>query len=172
MFSFFVCALSSLTSSYSKDLGVYSETFPIVEENLLDVIRKKLASMEAEGSLTQAQQQMAQKAKEKILKPSPVKGLIKTQAPRRWFYDPSMTIESDIKDHKGNVIASKGDVINPFDRVSWGAPLLFLDGDDPEQVTWAETQHVLSKWILVKGSPVELEEKLLGLFTLIRQECW
>jgi conjugal transfer pilus assembly protein TraW len=156
----FVCAFSSLAALHAKDLGVYGETFPIAEENLLDVIRKKLANMEANGSLAQAQKKIAQKAKEKILKPSPLKGLIKTQTPRHWFYDPSMTIESDIKDHKGNLIASKGDVINPLDMVSWGAPLLFLDGDDPEQIKWAETQHVLSKWVLVKGSPVELEEKL------------
>lgn len=152
--------LFSITTAQAKDLGVYGETFPIAEDNLLDVIRKKLAHMQADGSLAQVQKKMAQKAREKILKPSPLKGLVKTQMPRHWFYDPSMTVESDIKDHKGNLIASKGDVINPFDRVSWGAPLLFLEGDDPEQVVWAETQHVLSKWVLVKGSPLELEEKL------------
>ena len=157
---FLVYSLSSLTALHAKDLGVYGETFPITEENLLEVIRKKLANMEANGSLAQDQKKIAQKVREKILKPSPLKGLIKTQTPRQWFYDPSMTVESDIKDHKGNLIASKGDVINPLDRVSWGTPLLFLDGDDPEQVDWAETQHVLAKWVLVKGSPVDLEEKL------------
>jgi conjugal transfer pilus assembly protein TraW len=149
-----------MPSVHAKDIGVYGETFPIAEENLLEVIRKKLANMEADGSLAQVQKKIAQKAREKILKPSPVKGLVRTQTPRQWFYDPSMTVESDIKDHKGNLIASKGDVINPLDRVSWGAPLLFLDGDDPEQVAWAETQHVLAKWVLVNGSPVDLEEKL------------
>jgi conjugal transfer pilus assembly protein TraW len=137
---------------FAKDLGVYGETFPIAEENLLDVIRKKLTSMEADGSLAQAQQEISRKAGEKILNPSPVNGLIKTGAPRQWFYDPSMTIESDIKDHKGNLLASKGDVINPLDHVSWGAPLLFLDGNDPEQIAWAERQDVLAKWVLVKGS--------------------
>ena len=149
-----------MTSVHAKDLGVYGETFPIAEENLLEVIRKKLSNMEANGSLAQAQKKIAQKAEQKIRKPSPLKGLIKTQTPRQWFYDPSMIVESDIKDHKGNLIASKGDVINPLERISWGAPLLFLDGDDPEQVAWAETQYVLAKWVLVKGRPVELEEKL------------
>jgi conjugal transfer pilus assembly protein TraW len=157
---FLILIFSSSTALHAKDLGVYGETFPIAEENLLEVIRKKLANMEADGSLAQVQKKIAQKAREKILKPSPLKGLIKTKTPRHWTYDPSMTIESNIKDHKGNFIASKGDVINPLDRVSWGAPLLFLDGDDHEQVAWAKTQHVLSKWVLVKGSPVDLEEKL------------
>jgi len=116
--------------------------------------------MEENGELAHVQQKLAQKAGRKIRHPSPVKGLIKTQTPRQWFYDPSMTVESDIKDHKGNLIAAKGTVINSLDKISWGVPLLLFDGDNPEQVAWAETQHSLAKWVLVKGSPVELEEKL------------
>ena len=149
-----------LSSVHAKDLGVYGETFPIAEENLLKVIRKKLTSMEADGSIAHAQQEIARKAEEKIRRPSPVKGLIKTQTPRRWFYDPSMTVESDIKDSKGNLIAAKGTIIKPLDKISWGVPLLLFDGDDPEQIAWAKTQPGLAKWVLVKGSPVELEEKL------------
>ena len=88
-----------------------------------------------------------------------MKDLTKTQTPRQWFYDPSLTIEKDIKDHKGHLIAVKGAIMNSLDTVSWGAPLLFLDGDDPEQVSWAETEDPLAKWVLVKGSPVDMEEK-------------
>ena len=149
-----------LSFAQAKDLGVYGETFPIAEENLLKVIQLKLKAMEENGELAHVQQKLAQKAGEKIRRPSPVKGLIKTQTPRRWFYDPSMTVESDIKDPKGNLIAAQGTVINPLDKMSWGVPLLFLDGNDPAQVAWAEAQHSLAKWVLVKGSPVELEEKL------------
>ena len=160
IYNIFLVSLLFLTSAYAKDLGVYGETFPIAEENLLTVIRKKLTSMEADGSIAHAQQEIARKAGRKIRRPSPVKGLIKTQTPRRWFYDPSMTVESDIKDPKGNLIAAKGSVLNPLDKMSWGVPLLLFDGDDPAQVAWAETQHSLAKWVLVKGSPVDLEEKL------------
>ena len=149
-----------LSSVHAKDLGVYGETFSIAEENLLKVIQWKLKAMEENGELANVQQKLAQKAGEKIRRPSPVKDLIKTQTPRRWFYDPSMTVESDIKDSKGNLIAAQGTVINPLDKMSWGVPLLFLDGNDPEQIAWAETQHSHAKWVLVKGSPVELEEKL------------
>lgn len=143
----------------AKDLGVYGETFPIAEENLLTVIQKKLKTMEENGSLNKVQQELAQKASTKIRRPVPVKDLTKTQTLRRWFYDPSLTIEKDIKDHKGNLIAAKGTVINPLYIVSWGSPLLLFDGDDPEQVAWAETEDPLAKWVLVKGSPVELEEQ-------------
>jgi conjugal transfer pilus assembly protein TraW len=147
-------------SVHAKELGVYGETFPIAEENLLTVIQNKLKGMAADGSIAHTQQEIARKAGRKILRPSPVNGLLKTQTPRRWFYDPSVTVESNIKDHKGNLIAAKGSVLNPLDKMSWGVPLLLFDGDDPEQIAWAETQHVLAKWVLVKGSPVDLEEKL------------
>src|SRR3546814_4322186 len=34
--------------------------------------------------------------------------------------------------------------------------LLFLDGDDPDQLTWALKQDANAKLILVKGAPLEL----------------
>jgi conjugal transfer pilus assembly protein TraW len=155
----FVLILTLSVSAHAKDLGVYGETFPIAEENLLTVIQNKLKTMEENGSLDKAQQELVQKASTKIRHPVPVKDLTKTQTPRQWFYDPSLKIEKDITDHKGHLIAVKGAVMNPLDIVSWGAPLLFLDGDDPEQVSWAETQDSLAKWVLVKGSPVDMEEQ-------------
>ena len=149
-----------LTSAQAKDLGVYGETFPIAEENLLNVIQSKLEAMEESGELVNVQKGLAEKARTKIRHPLPVKGLMKTHMPRQWVYDPSLTLEKDVKDHQGHLVAAKGTVINPLDTVSWGAPLLLFDGDDPEQVAWAKEQDSLAKWVLVKGSPVDMEEKL------------
>lgn len=155
-----VSFLFVMTTGHAKDLGVYGETFPIAEDNLLTMIQAKLKTMEENGELAKIQQDLAQKAEQKIRRPAPVKGLLKTETPRQWFYDPSITLEKDIKDHKGNLIAAKGTVINPLNTLSWGAPLLLFDGDDAEQVAWAEKQKGLSKWVLVKGSPVDMEEKM------------
>jgi conjugal transfer pilus assembly protein TraW len=155
-----VSFLFVMTTAHAKDLGVYGETFPIAEENLLTLIQQKLKTMEENGDLMKTRQTLAEKAAQNIRHPAPVKGLIKTETPRQWLYDPSITVDKDIKDLKGNLIATKGQIVNPLDTLSWGAPLLFLDGDDPEQVAWAETQHTLAKWVLVKGSPVDMEEKL------------
>ena len=116
--------------------------------------------MEAQGGMVKAQQDIAEKARTKVRHPLPVKGLIKTHMPRQWVYDPSLTLEKDVKDYQGHLVAAKGTVINPLDTVSWGAPLLLFDGDDPEQVAWAKEQDSLAKWVLVKGSPVDMEEKL------------
>ena len=36
------------------------------------------------------------------------------------------------------------------------SPLLFLDGDDPDQLAWALKQDANAKLILVRGAPLEL----------------
>ncbi len=54
-----------------------------------------------------------------------------------------------------------------------GVKMLFIDGDDPNQVAWAQEQGDDFLWILVGGTPTDLEEKLgreiffdqMGLYT-------
>ena len=144
----------------AKDLGVYGETFPIVEDNLLKVIQHKLQTLQQKGEMASHQQQLVQTVQQKIHNPQAVKGVIPTTVSRTWLYDPSLTVKQDIKDADGKVIVAKDTVINPLDTVSWGVPLLLLDGDDPQQLTWAQNQDPASKWVLVKGPPLDLEEKL------------
>ena len=50
-------------------------------------------------------------------------------------------------------------IVNPLDTVSWGAPLLFLDGDDLDQIAWAKRQDSQAKWVLVKGKPLDLQKQ-------------
>jgi conjugal transfer pilus assembly protein TraW len=66
----------------------------------------------------------------------------------------------DIKDHKGQTIVKAGTVLNPLNHVSWGQPLLFLNGEDPAQITWAKRHAQTAKWILTQGKPLQLEEEL------------
>jgi conjugal transfer pilus assembly protein TraW len=47
--------------------------------------------------------------------------------------------------------------IAPLEHVSWGQPLVFIDGQDDAQVAWALKQN--AEIVLVQGSPVTLSEK-------------
>ncbi|MGI4851417.1 MAG: type-F conjugative transfer system protein TraW [Janthinobacterium lividum] len=156
VFSFLFMALPT----HAKDLGSYGETFSIQEENLLSVIQRKLQTLEQNGGTFKHQQELARKATHKIQNPPAAQGIKPTTTPRTWLYDPSLKVQDDIKDHQGKIIVAKGTVVNPLDTVSWGVPLLFLDGDDPAQVAWAQGQDANAKWVLVKGKPLELEEQL------------
>ena len=143
-----------------KDFGVVGTTFEIIEEDLLEVIERKLGKLNEEGSLQKHQQKIALEAQEKIKRPKPVAGIKHTTESRSFTYDPSITVTYDLTDHQGKVFHAKGTKINPLDYKSLTKPLLFIDGDDQKQVDWAVVQQPVALIILTKGSPFELMEKL------------
>ena len=143
-----------------KDYGVVGNTFEILEEDLLEVIESKLKRIEEEGNLQEHQQKIAKQAQEKIKRPKPVEGIQHTSKARSFTYDPSITVPYDLKDHKGQVFHAKGTKVNPLDYKSFTKPLLFIDGDDQEQVDWVITQQSVAQIILTRGSPFELMEKI------------
>lgn len=157
----FTCLTQLLMTSspcLSKDFGVHGATYDIAENSLLHVIEARLSSLEKSGKLQDHQKEISKYVEQRVQRPNPVPGLSRTEEPRSYKYDPTLTVEEDIKDHQGNLIAQKGTQINPLTLVSWGVPLLLIDGDDPEQLEWAaETEDKLT---LVKGAPIQLEKQL------------
>ncbi|MAP25074.1 MAG: type-F conjugative transfer system protein TraW [Rickettsiales bacterium] len=144
------------------DLGHEGHTFEIVEENLLEVIQTKLKKLEQEGSLKDLQQKIQARAKEKILAPQSVSGITKASETKERIYDPRYTVKSTLKDQKGHVFAKAGDIINPLDHVSFGDPLLFIDGKDTDQLSYAKQQLQKGpvKIVLVSGRPLDLSKEL------------
>src|SRR5262245_40225429 len=125
-----------VTQVSAKDLGVHGATFKIAERSLLDVIHERL--QQKRGQLEVLQQEIAAKVKQSALHPTPVTFLKRTQTARTFFYDPTLILDHDIKDAHGKILFKKGTRINPLETLSWGKPLLFLDGEDVEQVSWAQ----------------------------------
>ena len=148
------------------ELEVYGETFPIEEKNLLEVIKAKLQDLFKSGKLESHQEAILKKAKEQLNRPYPVKGVSKTTMPKSFPYDPSITVPYDLKDHQGQVFHRAGTKVNPLDTHQLECPLLFVDGDDSEQVFWAIQQYKAAtsshkpKIILVQGAPFDLSKKL------------
>ena len=145
-----------------KDYGIRGATFAIKERSLLEVIYARLSRAENDGKIAQLQDNFAQKAKQKVSKPTPVLGIINTQEAREFFFEPSYFQSQDVKDHLGRIIIAAGTYINPLTHLSWGAAMLFIDGDDQNQVQWA-LKHLNdeggAKIVLVKGAPLELNEQ-------------
>ncbi len=140
----------------AKDLGTFGETFPILEENLLAFIQGKLAQLESNGELEKHQKSIAEKVVKSVQRPGVI-GLTKTKEARRFYYDPSITVPYDLKDHKGTVFHKAGTKLNPLELHSLKQPLLFINGDDLEQVNWSKKYiHLKPKIILVEGSPFDL----------------
>lgn len=158
LINYFSISFILVSTLPAKDLGCHGETFKIKEESLLEVIKERFLKMQKNGTITTYQKQLAEHAKQKALNPEPVKGIVKTTSPRVFYYDPTITLSQDLKDHEGRVFARRGDRANPLQITPLTKLMLFIDGEDEPQVKWALQQSLMSKVILVKGSPLTLEE--------------
>ena len=157
-------ALSFDAGASAEHLGTYGETFEISEEDLLEQIERRLVEMRASGKLDRLEQEFADRAKAKIKRPAPVRGITHTSEPRTWAYDPSWTSPEDIRDTEGRLVIAAGQTVNPLDAVRMRTPLLLIDGDATSHVDWAKRESELSPWgvkiILVTGAPFELEKSI------------
>lgn len=141
----------------AKDFGIEGHTYEIIEEDILKFIERKLAQVD----LKKLNQEMKTKTTEYVNRPTPVKGITRATESKITYYDPTYILQEDIKDHEGRLIHKAGKRINPLEYLSLGENLIFIDGDDSEQVDLALTLNAVGKTkiILVKGSPIELQRK-------------
>ncbi|WP_410526040.1 type-F conjugative transfer system protein TraW [Rickettsia endosymbiont of Polydrusus tereticollis] len=141
-----------------RDYGVRGHVFPIIEESLLEVIMARLKIAKQNGVLEKMQEEFKNKVKQKISRPTPVRGLTKASKNRSWFIEPSFIQKTDIKDSSDAVIIKAGTKVNPLEKISWGEPLMFIDGDDEKQIKWSKSQ--IGKLVLTKGNPIKMAKKL------------
>lgn len=150
----FLVPLVFSTSLQAKTFADIGHSFEITEESFLTMIQRRVQKATSEGKLEAMEVDIKKRVKARVLNPLPVEGLQKTQEERSYYFDPSITVENDIRDHQGTLIHGKGTKVNPLKTFSWGIPLLLIDGSDEGQVSWALAQE--GKIVLVKGSPIEL----------------
>ena len=156
LFALTGCALLAATPAAARDYGQVGTVFPVIESDLLRVIEMKLSALQASGQLDAMNQRLRERTEAKVRRPTPVPGIERASAPRSWLYDPSIVIDHDIRDHKGNLIAQKGRRVNPLDFIVVKTPLVFINGDDPQQVAWALKHYDdRAKLIMVAGAPLD-----------------
>lgn len=146
------------TSTSVQDFGTRGKVFPIKEESLLVEITRKLKVAKEDGSLEKLQNEFTQKVKDKINRPNPVANVKRAKENRSWTYNPTYRQDKDIKDGRGNIIVRAGTTVNALDTMSWGEPIIFIDGDDKEQVAFAKKQK--GKITLTRGAPLELANNI------------
>lgn len=141
----------------AKDFGTQGQTFRVDEVDLLAVIEARLRQAQASGEIDRVNSAFARRAEAKVRRPTPVAGITPTQQRRNWEFDPTMTVERDIRDQKGNMIAFAGQKVNPLDFVGMHQELVFVDGDNAAELDWATRQYpgLKAKIIFVSGSPFE-----------------
>ncbi|WP_342075151.1 type-F conjugative transfer system protein TraW [Yoonia sp. SS1-5] len=154
------------TQVHAADYGVFGALWPVEEPSILETIYVRLSEMEGNGELAQMEEEMKATARARIHRPHPVLGLGTTEVYNSYEVDLSITLDRDLADHRGVVFARAGTRINPLDHSRFNRRLIFINGDDPDQVQFAVEAAAAEpvKIILVNGAPLDLTEANQVLF--------
>ena len=154
--SILLAVLLCPVQALARDYGQRGTVFPVIERDLLEQIHSRLMQMEQSGETARLNGELKRRTIARVNRPDPVTGIVRASEARRWNFDPTITLAVDIRGAKGELIHAAGTKVNPLDSVQLRGDLLFLDGDDPDQLAWALTQDTNAKLILVRGAPLEL----------------
>jgi len=149
-------ALAVPSGAAARDYGQQGAVFPILERDLLEQIHTRLAAMERSGETARRNDELQRRTIARVNRPAPVAGIGRAETRRSWSFDPTITLGADIRGARGELIHAAGTRVNPLDSVTLRDELLFLDGDDADQVAWALRQDGQAKLILVNGAPLDL----------------
>jgi len=153
--------LSSVTAA--SDLGTWGDLWPVAEPDMLTVIETRLQALQQSGEMDRHMGEFKARVERNSQRPTPVEGITRAvRYEKRWF-DPSVRVDRDLADGHGSVFARAGQVFNPLDVVPFNQTLLFIDGDDPDQLAWVRRQKpatLVSRIILVKGNIPQTSEAL------------
>jgi conjugal transfer pilus assembly protein TraW len=154
MANFLILFLLITFSLEAEDCGNFGETFPILEEDFIEVLKGRLELCQYDEN----KQTEIRKSFIETIKYPKGKSLPKAKTYRNFEYDPTLIVNQDIKDNQGRVIVHTGTKVNPLDQTPLLENLLFFDGNDQQQISWAK--NLKGKWILTNGNPLQLEEDL------------
>ncbi|CZP45182.1 type-F conjugative transfer system protein TraW [Legionella pneumophila] len=139
---------------HAAELGVFGKTFVISEMDFMEYIKNKIKTMQGSGEWNKVQNQFKSRVKAHINRPTPLY-LPRAIEDKTWIFNPSITVPYDVTNEQGALIIPKGTVVNPLDRIGLSSTLLFFNGDDKEQISWAveeQKKYPKVKLILTSGS--------------------
>lgn len=140
----------------AKDLGVRGAVWPVAEPDLLVQIDARLGEMEASGETARMRREAAERARQRIEAPERVAGIVTARVHGTRLFDPSITVDRDIRTADGTLIAARGARVNPLDAQPLTRDLLFIDGARRVEVAWALRHGRPSRIVLVAGRPLDL----------------
>ena len=153
---------SALQNSFAEDLGVWGQTWPVAEPDLLDFIQDRLMQLQQSGQLENLAKVGQQQAKQALLNP-PLIALPTSRQDRVTYTRPVATLTHDVW---LNVQAhyAAGTKVYPLDAVKLHETLIFIDGRSDKQLACAkcEASHYPTVKIILTGGNIPHAIKMLG----------
>jgi conjugal transfer pilus assembly protein TraW len=153
--------LSLIMASDIARAHVIGPVYPIVEENAIEVILRKLHRKAASGELKALQREIKNRALHSLIHLKP-HYLPKVLHYSKWLIDPSVHYTKALKTPDGKVIITPNTRINPLNYITLSKELVFFDGRDQAQCQFVK--KLLSsrriKPILTAGSWLDLTKDL------------
>ena len=140
----------------AKDLGVRGAVWRIAEPDLLAEIEERLKKMETTGELARMRREALARVRERVEAPENVSDVLPARVRSTRLFDPSVTLEEDVRAADGTLLAARGARVNPLDTHPLTRDLLFIDGTRPVEVDWALRHEKPSVIVLLAGRPLDL----------------
>lgn len=143
------------------DFGVIGRPYPIEEEDLISVMKRKLLEKEKNGELIKEMQHFKNSSENFIKRPRGI-NLPRAQEYQIKAINISYIIPEDITDAEGKIIYKAGTAVNPLKIIPLSKALCFFDGNDLKQVEWVLEscgKYKLNKLIMTSGKWLDLSKK-------------
>lgn len=116
--------------------------YEIAEENFMDTVKRRMADIDAD--------KLKADAKNKFWNNQAFARLPAARETASFKVDLTFTVKETIQTPSGDVLATKGDKVNPLDVMPFQRIGVVFDGSQPDQVEWArkEVQRAQQKNIL------------------------
>lgn len=115
-----------------NDFGTVGSTRPILERNLLEEIQERLTKIDGEKLKQKAVDNFWQKRQFVVIPP--------TKKSETFYINPTVQVTDDIVNPRGEVLAKKGQIINPLETMPMSNTYILFDATDPLQLEWTTKQ--------------------------------
>lgn len=120
------------SSTESKDLGSFGPVFNIIEESMVETIKKRMAGMSWDGKREKAVNTYWQK--------HAFTKLPKAEKNEAWYIDPTVRATNNITNPRGDTLANVGQVLNPLATATVPMTIYVFDAKDNAQLEWVNQQ--------------------------------
>jgi len=148
----------------AEDLGVHGKLYEIAEEDVIAYLKRTVQESKDSGEMAKLQDEWKEKTQAGIRRPKDaLKNISGVAENKVRYFDPTIELQEDLKDHRGVIFARKGTRVNPLEKMpSFNKELIFIDGDDKKQTRFAleraAKRPLKTKIILVRGNIIDLME--------------